>query len=139
MLLNNELQNLLQTQTIETVITKVYSDPIDHGFEYDYQNTITQAILWCITSVTKWLNFSMIELKDVLFVKECLHPKDYSLENDYIETNKLVLQPILESILIKHDFYITSEASDELCKLWIQLNSSSISLRLLCFDQPILD
>lgn len=135
MLLNNELQTLLQTQTIESIISKVYSDPIDHGFEYDYQNTITQAILWCITSITNWLNFSMIELKDVLFVKDCLYPKNYTLTDEYIETNKALLQPIIESILIKHDFYITSEASDELCKLWIQLNNNPISLRLLCFDQ----
>jgi len=136
---NQYLLSLLQTNSIESIVPQTESNtPVDHGFEYDYQNSITQAILWCISSITKWLDFSMIEIKDILFIKECLHPKDYSnqiVTDEFVNENKAILQPIIENILLKHDYYITSEASDELCKLWIHLNNEPISVRLICFDQ----
>ena len=135
----NGLNESLKTQPIEYIIPHTENNlPVDHGFHYDYQNSITQSILWCLNCVTKWLDFTMIELKDVYFVKDCLLPSVNNTNVSFIEEDKNKIQPILDNILIKNDLYITSEASDELCKLWLQLNNQKLSMRILCFDQPII-
>lgn len=137
------LNEAIKSTSIEYIIPHTENNcPVDHGFHYDYQNSITQSILWCLNSITKWLDFTMIELKDVYFIKNCLLPSstvNINKEENIVinEEDKNKLQPILDNILIKHDLYITSEASDELYKLWLQLNNQKISMRLICFDQPI--
>jgi hypothetical protein len=135
----NGLNEKLKTQSIEYIIPHIETNcPVDHGFHYDYQNTITQSILWCLNCITKWLDFTMIEIKDVYFVSNCLLPNHKEIDNFILnEEEKNKLQPIIDNILIKHDLYITSEASDELCKLWLQLNNQKLSMRMICFDQPI--
>ena len=131
---NNSLLQLLKSTKIENILS---TDTSDHGFEHQYQNSITQSILRVITSVTTWLDFTMIELKDVMFIKDIIHPNNYILDENIYKTNILVIQPILENILLKHDLYITSDALDELCKLWIELNNKELKLRVLLFDQPL--
>ena len=131
---NNSLLQLLKLTKIETILS---TDTSDHGFEHQYQNSITQSILRIIASVTTWLDFTMIELKDVMFIKDIIHPNNYILDENIYKTNILVIQPILENILLKHDLYITSDALDELCKLWIELNNKELKLRVLLFDQPL--
>lgn len=131
---NNSLLQALKSTKIETILS---TDTSDHGFEHQYQNSITQSILRIITSVTTWLDFTMIELKDVMFIKDIIHPNNYILDENIYKTNILVIQPILENILLKHDLYITSDALDELCKLWIELNNKELKLRVLLFDQPL--
>ena len=142
----NSLNEALKTTPIEYIIPHTENNcPVDHGFHYDYQNSITQCILWCLNCITKWLDFTMIELKDIYFVRNCLIPSSINMNkeendnkvNNINEEDKNKLQPILDNILIKHDLYITSDASDELCKLWLELNNQKISMRLICFDQPI--
>ncbi len=136
----NGLHQVLKVQPIEYIIPHTENNcPVDHGFHYDYQNSITQCILWCLNCITKWLDFSMIELKDVYFVKNCLLPSTVELKSiTFMEEDKNKIQPIIENILIKHDLYITSEASDELCKIWLQLNNQKLSMRIICFDQPFI-
>ena len=139
----NGLNDALKTQPIEYIIPHTENNcPVDHGFHYDYQNSITQSILWCLNCITKWLDFSMVELKDVYFVKDCLlssiNNTSSTTSVSFSEEDKNKIQPILDNILIKHDLYITSEASDELCKLWLQLNNQKLSMRILCFDQPFI-
>ena len=131
---NNSLLQALKSTKIETILS---TDTSDHGFEHQYQNSITQSILRIITSVTTWLDFTMIEFKDVMFIKDIIHPNNYILDENIYKTNILVIQPILENILLKHDLYITSDALDELCKLWIELNNKELKLRVLLFDQPL--
>lgn len=131
---NNSLLQLLKSTKIETILS---TDTSDHGFEHQYQNSITQSILRIITSVTAWLDFTMVEFKDVMFIKDIIHPNNYILDENIYKTNILVIQPILENILLKHDLYITSDALDELCKLWIELNNKELKLRVLLFDQPL--
>ena len=131
---NNSLLQLLKSTKIETILS---TDTSDHGFEHQYQNSITQSILRIITSVTAWLDFTMVEFKDVMFIKDIIPPNNYILDENIYKTNILVIQPILENILLKHDLYITSDALDELCKLWIELNNKELKLRVLLFDQPL--
>lgn len=133
---------LKQNYKIEDIIPQAKNEKfIDYGFEYEYQNNITQAILFILKSITNWLQFSMIETTDIQFVENCIiafnsieYYNSFKMnEDDLINYN--IIKPVLERIIIKNDLYITNEASEKLCKLWIYLNNQPLSLRLCCFNQ----
>lgn len=141
--LNEYLTILLkQNYKIEDIIPQAKNENyIDYGFEFEYQNNITQSILFILKSITSWLDFSMIEIKDVEFVENCIIASNsiqnyqlFTLNEDDLK-NYNIIKPVLESIIIKNDLYITNEACNQLCKLWIYLNNQPLSLRLLCFNQ----
>jgi hypothetical protein len=110
----------------------------DYGFSFNYQNQITHVILKCLTSLTNWLNFTMIEEQDIQFVKDCLfvnHLDEYVIDSSTPDI--LNLQSILTYIFQENQLYITSNALHECTKLWMYLNNQPLSMRIIAFDTPI--
>jgi hypothetical protein len=131
---HSKLINTLIQYSIEECIPKNTLGFSDYyGFKYDYQNTITQAIIFVLYSICKYTKKWYIGIQESNFVSEILLPKFKYTQ----ETKNISLKPLLNEILLRYSIFSDDESLNYLSSLWIECNKHSLTIRIICFDRII--
>ncbi len=130
------LLTTLQSKQLDEILPQTtLGSPIDHSFKYDHYNIIAQSILRICFALSTYNNSNLIDELEATTISSLLYPKfNFTISDEVLNTNKDKVSSKLQVIFYKHNLFITPLALETCTKLFLQLISSSISLRIYLFS-----